>query len=114
MGADYRRFLQLYGSRLNIYRDKKVSLYASSIWKLFYIASDNDIERKKLITLNHYLRKFYYSSAFLIREREGYEQLRKHWDKLKSHLDNYYLNEIDTMGINEKISKFIGKLIEPQ
>jgi len=114
MGADYRRFLQLYGSRLNIYRDKKVSLYASSIWKLFYIASDNDIERKKLITLNHYLRKFYYSSAFLIREREGYEQLRKHWDKLKSHLDNYYLNEIDTIGINEKISKFIGKLIEPQ
>jgi hypothetical protein len=115
MGADYRRFLQLYGSRLNIYRDKDVSLFAKSIWEQFYSKEKNS----KLITLNHRLRKFYYASAFLLQEREAYEQLRESWDKLKSHLDLVILNNninIDDFvrklsDFDKNISKFIGNNI---
>ncbi|MDR2406555.1 MAG: hypothetical protein LBE13_00355, partial [Bacteroidales bacterium] len=116
MGAEYRRFIQLYGSRLNIYRDKDVSLFAKSIWEQFY-ANAQGIENvkqgpdtSKLITLNFYMRRFFYASTYLTDDRLGKQKLRATWHDLKGHLENYYKKEEDSVFNN--FDKIISKIIE--
>ena len=110
MGAEYQRFIQLYGSRSTIARDKKVSLFSKSVYDQFYTQKENS----KIITLNNHLRKFYYASAFLVEEREGWEQLRKSWDILSCYLTKHFNQEITQKDIdiklfNAKLSKLIQK-----
>jgi hypothetical protein len=118
MGAEYRRFIQLYGSRLNIYRDKEVSLFAKSIWEQFY-AKAQDIENvkrnsdmSKLITLNFLMRKFFYASTYLTDDRLGKQKLRATWHELKGHLKNHYEKDIKDAATFNNFDEIIGKIIE--
>jgi len=102
MGADYVRFLNYYGSRVNIFRDKEKSLFARSIWEKFYANDRNE----KIITLNKYLERFYYDSTNLMKERAAYKQLGKSWDTLKSYIKNNFSYDSDDE------DNFIDKLDE--
>ena len=115
MGAEYQRFIQLFGSRSTIARDKKVSLFSKSVNDQFYTQKKNS----KIITLNNHLRKFYYASAFLVEERESWEQLRKTWDILSCYLTKHFSQEIihkriDIKLFNAKLSKLIQTMIKDQ
>ena len=106
MGAEYQRFIQLYGSRSTITRDKDVSLFAKSVYDEFYTQEKNS----KAITLNNHLRKFYYASTFLVKEREGWEQLRKTWDILSKYIFKYF-NEDIIKEFDKRLSTLIQELI---
>jgi len=97
IGSEYRRFIQLYGARLNVYRDKDFSLFAKSIWQEFYSKTNiGDPSASQLITLNYFMQKFFYASTYLTDDRQGKEKLHATWADLSGFLNSYFKRLITT------------------
>jgi len=100
MGSEYRRFIQLYGSRLNIYRDKDTSLFAKSIWNQFYASQGDVIDKTELITLNFLMQKFFYASIYLTDDRMGKKKLWSSWYELDIYIRKNFLHIIEKENVD--------------
>ncbi|MCD7908377.1 MAG: hypothetical protein LUH04_11985 [Clostridium sp.] len=101
MGSEYTRLVQLYGYRLNIMRDKDVSLFSKYIWENFY----KDSKNIEAIRLNAALMKFCYVAAHCTGDHIEV-------DKIKEILNTDLKNILQHLGHINLYNKFQDMLDE--